>query len=133
MNFRNPSDSDKKSAIDLAPVVDVVFNLLIFFALTLNFAISSGIKVNLPKASGEIVEAKDVNINISRDGKVYFNDRMLPSTEAIEGELRKISNKDTLIIIRADSRTMHGPVVKTMDLAKTNGFSKIAIGVEPKR
>ncbi len=133
MNFRNPSDSDRKSAIDLAPVVDVVFNLLIFFALTLNFAISSGIKVNLPKASGEIVEAKDVNINISRDGKVYFNDRMLPSTEAIEGELRKISNKDTLIIIRADSRTMHGPVVKTMDLAKTNGFSKIAIGVEPKR
>lgn len=133
MNFRNPSDSDRKSAIDLAPVVDVVFNLLIFFALTLNFAISSGIKVNLPKASGEIVEAKDVNINISRDGKVYFNDRMLPSTEAIEGELRKISNKDTLIIIRADSQTMHGPVVKTMDLAKTNGFSKIAIGVEPKR
>lgn len=133
MNFRKPTDSDKKSAIDLAPIVDVVFNLLIFFALTLNFAISSGIKVNLPKASGEIVEVKDVNINISRDGKVYFNDRMLPSTEAIEGELKKIPDKDTLIIIRADSQTMHGPVVKTMDLAKTNGFSKIAIGVEPKR
>ena len=133
MNFRKPTDSDRKSAIDLAPVVDVVFNLLIFFALTLNFAISSGIKVNLPKASGEIVEVKDVNINISKDGKIYFNDRMLPSTEAIEGELKKISDKDTLIIIRADSQTMHGPVVKTMDLAKINGFSKIAIGVEPKR
>ena len=133
MNFRKPTDSDKKSAIDLAPIVDVVFNLLIFFALTLNFAISSGIKVNLPKASGEIVEVKDVNINISKDGTVYFNDRRLPSTEVIEGELRKIPNKDTLIIIRADSQTMHGPVVKTMDLAKTNGFSKIAIGVEPKR
>lgn len=122
-----------KSPIDLAPIVDVVFNLLIFFALTLNFAISSGIKVNLPKATGEIVEIKDVNIHISKDGKVYFNDVLMRSANSLKREFQKIPNKDTLVIIRADSEAMHGPVVSTMDLAKTQGFSKIAIGVEPKR
>jgi len=122
-----------RGGIDLAPIVDVVFNLLIFFALTLNFAISSGIKVNLPKATGEIVEIKDVNIHISKDGKVYFNDVLMRSERSLKREFQKIPNKDTLVIIRADSQAMHGPVVSTMDLAKTQGFSKIAIGVEPKR
>ena len=122
-----------RGGIDLAPIVDVVFNLLIFFALTLNFAISSGIKVNLPKATGEIVEIKDVNIHISKDGKVYFNDVLMRSERSLKREFEKIPNKDTLVIIRADSQAMHGPVVSTMDLAKTQGFSKIAIGVEPKR
>ena len=132
MRFTKRRESGK-SPIDLAPIVDVVFNLLIFFALTLNFAISSGIKVNLPKATGEIVEIKDVNIHIAKDGKVYFNDVLMHSASSLKQEFQKISNKDTLVIIRADSQAMHGPVVSTMDLAKTQGFSKIAIGVEPKR
>ncbi len=133
MNFRAKKSSGARYGIDLAPIVDVVFNLLIFFALTLNFAISSGIKVNLPKATGEIVEIRDVNINIAKDGKVYFNDILMPSANSLKREFQKIPDKDTLIIIRADSEAMHGPVVSTMDLAKTQGFSKIAIGVEPKR
>jgi len=132
MRFTKRRESGK-SPIDLAPIVDVVFNLLIFFALTLNFAISSGIKVNLPKATGEIVEIKDVNIHIAKEGKVYFNDVLMHSASSLKQEFQKISNKDTLVIIRADSQAMHGPVVSTMDLAKTQGFSKIAIGVEPKR
>lgn len=132
MRFTKRRESGK-SPIDLAPIVDVVFNLLIFFALTLNFAISSGIKVNLPKATGEIVEIKDVNIHISKDGKVYFNDVLMRSANSLKREFERIPNKDTLVIIRADSEAMHGPVVSTMDLAKTQGFSKIAIGVEPKR
>ncbi len=133
MNFRTRKNSGARYGIDLAPVVDVVFNLLIFFALTLNFAISSGIKVNLPKATGEIVQMKDISINIAKDGKVYFNDMLMTSADSIKREFQKIPDKDTLIIIRADAEAMHGPVVSTMDLAKTQGFSKIAIGVEPKR
>ena len=132
MRFTQKKGSGR-GGIDLAPIVDVVFNLLIFFALTLNFAISSGIKVNLPKATGEIVEIKDVNIHISKDGKVYFNDVLMRSASSLKQEFQKIPYKDTLVIIRADSEAMHGPVVSTMDLAKTQGFSKIAIAVEPKR
>ncbi len=132
MRFTQKKGSGR-GGIDLAPIVDVVFNLLIFFALTLNFAISSGIKVNLPKATGEIVEIKDVNIHIDKTGKVYFNDVLMRSANSLKREFQKIPNKDTLVIIRADSEAMHGPVVSTMDLAKTQGFSKIAIGVEPKR
>ncbi len=132
MNFVDHKiSSNASSAIDLAPIVDVVFNLLIFFALTLNFAISSGIKVDMPKATGEIVEAKDINIAISEEGKIYFNDKQMKSTEELEAEFLKLPNKDSLVIIRADSQSLHGPVVKTMDVAKNSGFSKIAIGVDP--
>ncbi len=132
MNFVDHKISaSASSAVDLAPVVDVVFNLLIFFALTLNFAISSGIKVEMPKATGEIVEAKDINISISKDGKIYFNDKQMKSAEEVESEFLKLPNKDSLVIIRADSQSLHGPVVETMDIAKNNGFSKIAIGVDP--
>ena len=132
MRFTQRKDSSR-SGIDLAPIVDVIFNLLIFFALTLNFAISSGIKVNLPKATGEIVEIKDINIHIAKDGKVYFNDIPMRSDKSLKQQFQRIPNKDTLVIIRADSEALHGPVVSTMDLAKTEGFSKIAIAVEPKR
>ena len=81
MKFSQRKSGDR-SGIDMAPIVDVIFNLLIFFALTLNFAISSGIKVNLPKATGEIVEIKDVNIHIDKDGKVYFNDTLMRSANS---------------------------------------------------
>ena len=74
-----------------------------------------------------------MNIHIAKDGKVYFNDMLMRSERSLKREFQKIPNKDTLVIIRADSQAMHGPVVSTMDLAKTQGFSKIAIGVEPKR
>jgi biopolymer transport protein ExbD len=119
------------SAVDLTPVVDTVFNLLIFFALSLNFAATSGgINVKLPKAgSAEPVKAEQLTINLTKDGKLYLNDKVI-TLERLSETLEKNQDKESLVIIRADSLVPHGRVVEVMDTVKTKGFSRLAIAVE---
>lgn len=121
------------SNLDLTPVVDVVFNLLIFFALSLNFAAqTSGIKVKLPKATAaEQVRTKDITINLTSDGRIFYNDEVTNNNKLVE-KLKATENKDILVIIKADNDINHGLVVETMDLVKSNGFSRLAIAVERK-
>lgn len=118
-------------SLDLTPIVDVVFNLLIFFALSLNFAATSGgINVKLPSASSaESVKSENITINLTKDGKTYYNEE-ISSKEEIKKKLREITNKSSLIIIRADNLVEHGKVVEAMDLVKSEGFNRLAIAVD---
>ena len=133
MRFRRDDNAKKglASTLDLTPIVDVVFNLLIFFALSLNFAVTSGgINVKLPKAaSAEPVKAQDLTINLTADGKTYLNDRVI-TMEKLSQKLKDKKDKDSLVIIRTDSSVTHGRVVEAMDTVKTNGFSRLAIAVD---
>lgn len=117
--------------LDLTPIVDVVFNLLIFFALSLNFAATSGgINVKLPSAtSAEPVKTEQVTINLTKDGKVYFNDKTI-DIEGLTVKLKEVKDKNSIVIIRADDAVPHGRVVHVMDIAKSEGFSKLAIAVQ---
>lgn len=133
MKFRK-NRKEKTGALanlDLTPVVDVVFNLLIFFALSLNFAATSGgINVKLPKASSaEPIKFDNIVINLTKEDKIYFNDK-LSSKENIKKRLKELTNKSSLVVIRADNLVKHGKVVETMDLVKSQGFTKLAIAVD---
>ena len=133
MRFRKGDEAKKglASTLDLTPIVDVVFNLLIFFALSLNFAVTSGgINVKLPKAaSAEPVKAQELTINLTADGKTYLNDKAITLAN-LSQRLKEKKDKDSLVIIRADSSVTHGRVVEAMDTVKTNGFSRLAIAVD---
>ncbi len=133
MRFRTEklNKSGAGATLDLTPIVDVVFNLLIFFALSFNFAATSGgINVKLPKASSaEPVKTEQMTINLTQDGKVYFNDKTT-DLQALRNTLRENQQKDSLVIIRADNTVPHGKVVQVMDIVKTEGFAKLAIAVE---
>jgi biopolymer transport protein ExbD len=133
VRFRKEDEAKKglASTLDLTPIVDVVFNLLIFFALSLNFAVTSGgINVKLPKAaSAEPVKAQELTINLTADGKTYLNDKII-TLEKLSERLKEKKDKDSLVIIRADSSVTHGRVVEAMDTVKTNGFSRLAIAVD---
>jgi biopolymer transport protein ExbD len=133
MRFRKEDAANKglASTLDLTPIVDVVFNLLIFFALSLNFAVTSGgINVKLPKASSaEPVKAEEFTINLTADGKTYLNDKVI-TLEKLRQKLKEKKDKDSLVIIRADTLVTHGRVVEAMDSVKTNGFSRLAIAVD---
>ncbi len=133
MRFRK-ADAKKSglgAVLDITPIVDTVFNLLIFFALSLSFAATSGgINVKLPKASSaEPVKAEQLTINLTKDNKLYFNDKTT-TLAALAESLRRNRNKESLVIIRADDSVPHGKVVELMDTVKTQGFSKLAIAVE---
>ena len=133
MKFKKKS-SRKLSSItnlDLTPMVDVVFNLLIFFALSLNFVASSGgINVNLPEASSaKPIKTENITINLTKGGKLYYN-KEVATKEQIKKNLKAVKDKSSLIIIRADNEVEHGKVVEAMDLAKVEGFTKLAIAVD---
>jgi len=117
--------------IDLTPIVDVVFNLLIFFAVTLSFAATSGgINVKLPTASSaDPVETEEITVNMTEDGKLFYNDTSVDLAGLAE-KLKEVKNKESIIIIRADSTVPHGKVVQVMDTVKSEGLSKIAIAVD---
>jgi biopolymer transport protein ExbD len=119
------------SALDITPVVDVVFNLLIFFALTLNFvATSGGINVKLPSASSaEPVKLEQLTINLTKDGSIVYNDNTIDTAE-LSTILKEVKDKESLVIIRADNDVPHGKVVEIMDIAKSEGLSKLAFAVQ---
>ena len=128
MNF-NKRINIEDSPMDLTPIVDVVFNLLIFFALSLNFSqVVSSINIKLPKAkSSEVVTEKQVVVSIERNNKVYINDQAL-YLDQIPNYLDKI-NKDNVVVVKADKEIDHGFVVQIMDLIKRSGFKKLGIAV----
>ncbi len=133
MKFRKNKNGKTGSGatLDLTPVVDVVFNLLIFFALSLNFAATSGgINVKLPSASSaEPVKSEQVTINMTQGGQVYYNDKEIEISE-LPSKLDTIEDKNSIVIIRADNSVPHGQVVEVMDIVKSEGFSKLAIAVD---
>ena len=101
------------------------------FCLSLNFAATSGgINVRLPKAAtAEPIKAEQLTISLTRDDKLYLNDKTI-SLDELSKTLERNQNKESLVIIRADNAVPHGRVVEVMDMAKTHGFSRLAIGVE---
>jgi len=122
------------SYIDITPIIDTVFNLLIFFALSLNFISTPGIKVQLPKSSAKEValEPKDVRVVISEAGQLYLNEDAV--TPQVLGEmLQKAAAKspETRVLIQADERVPHGRVVEVMDFARIAGLTRLAIVTQP--
>lgn len=134
MNFRQKKNNGKKgvgATLDLTPVVDVVFNLLIFFALSLNFAAASrGIDVKLPSAgSATTIKADQVTVNLTKDGSTYLDDKKI-ELNSLGAELKEKADKKSLVIIRADSDVEHGRVVRVMDIIKSQELNRIAIAVD---
>lgn len=113
--------------IDIAPLIDVVFLLLIFFMLTSSFIMQPGIKVNLPKAvTSEIVRIENVEIIISPENAVYINGRIM-ATEELKNLLKQAGQRNQSILIKADKRASLGKIVEIWDLARSSAITQINI------
>ena len=134
MNFRDQARSDVH--LDITPIVDTVFNLLIFFALSLNFIITPGIKVNLPESiTEEIIRERDeLIIVMNKDDTVYIDGNGI-TPDQLTLLLSKAAEKsqETLVIIQADQDVAHGSVVSMMDRAKKAGLKRLAIATTSMR
>lgn len=135
MNFRQKNHREA-STLDMTPLVDVVFNLLIFFMLSTTFVTTPGIKINLPEASSKElkVQEKEVRIALTRKGKIYLN-RKLVTLDDVRKTLKQKAriNPKMLVIIQADEQVIHGKVVQIMDIAKTAGLNRLAIATRPRK
>lgn len=120
-----------KGRIDLAPLVDVVFLLIIFFMLTSSFVRLPGITVKLPKAvTSEALEERNVIITITSDGEIFFNEEAI-TLEELAPELVEAAKTERPILIKADQKSSLGSVVGVWDLCRKSGISKVSIATKP--
>lgn len=120
-------------SLDLTPLIDVVFLLLIFFMVSMTFDRETVLNVDLPEATGEQTEAevKVLDIQISVDGNYAINNQTLVNNElkTLKTAMMKISDGDTslALLISADRNAPHHAVVRAMDAAGQLGFSRLSI------
>ena len=117
MNFRASRRRKAEFGIDLMPLIDVVFLLLIFFLITTSFS--------RPKEESNIPD-DPVTIVVAADGRVRFEDEEIEGSD-LEERLRNLKTErpDAAIMLRGDTDAAHGKVVETLDAIKSGGFQKV--------
>ena len=134
MNFRKgkPDPVD----LDITPLIDVVFLLLIFFMVSTTFDHNSEVNITLPTSSREIKDPKpdSVNIGLDWEGNVYINDKALINAqpETIRSALSEalVGLNEPPIIISADAEASHQSVIRVMDVARQLGLVRITFATQ---
>ncbi len=129
MNFRNKAR--KSPEVDITPLIDVVFLLLIFFMVSTTFEHESQILIELPEATGEEMQREkqqlDITINIA--GTFFVDQREVVNTEMETLKMaisKAIGERGNIpVIINADARTPHQSVMTAMDAASQLGLTKM--------
>jgi biopolymer transport protein ExbD len=125
--------------INLTPLIDVVFLMLIFFMVSTTFLRQSELRISLPEASQEPSQAveKPLELTINTEGTVFLDGKPLVNSqrETIERALDKAAgDRDPAkmeLVIRADGRTRHQLVVTALDAAGRAGFRNVGIATVP--
>ena len=129
MNFRPAKEPDID--INLTPLIDVVFLLLIFFMVSTTFIKESKIDLTLPEASQELRDEPldKIEVAIDRNGDIYVNDQALVNSQlaTIRHALADVDTSDgePVLIINADAAASHQAVVDVMDAARQVGLLRI--------
>ncbi len=131
MKFRR--QRSEEVGVNLTPLIDVVFLLLIFFMVSTTFTRETQLSIDLPEATGKLAEAQDKQIEILIDeagsyrvnGQGLVDDRM----RTLQAAIYKIAAGDTTLpmIITADAQSSHQSVVRAMDAAGQMGFIHLRI------
>ena len=129
-------DDQKKSRamLNITPLIDVLFILIIFFAVSSTFLEQPGIKLSLPEAKKtDLQKIEKAVLFITSNQELLFMDKEI-SLENLGPILKDAMEQslDRALIINADKGVQHGFVVKIMDLARQNGVQKLVIATEQK-
>lgn len=121
---------------DLTPMIDIVFQLLIFFMVTAVFAVTPGLDIKLPEAEeAQAPEKENLFIVVDQDGNMKLNHQTVTFASLKDKlqEKRQLLDNTTMIIIQGDERATHGQIVQIMDIARQVGIVDQIIATEPNR
>ncbi len=130
MNFRRQRQSELD--INVTPLIDVVFLLLIFFMVSTTFSRETQLRIELPEATGEPArEEKVLDIVIDAEGNYFVNKQGLVNRkpETLQRAIDEVAGSDTSrpVRITADAKTPHQAVVTAMDVAGRLGFVHLRV------
>ena len=134
MNLR-PGHKEESVEINLTPLIDVVFLLLIFFMVSTTFDRHAKLKVSLPESSTKatLQQNDPLVLSIDAKGNYYINDRQVINKsldtlkQAMQNTVGDKAIKDVAMVLRADANTPHQFVVRAMDAASQLGLTKLSI------
>ena len=140
MNFGHSEEQDE-TGIELTPLIDVVFLLLIFFMISTTFTKETSLKINLPESTGEAVTQQPLSVEV----QIGAESQYAIASES-DGAAKALinSNRDTLkralsefqsqqqllLIIRADRQAPHEAVIKVMDVAQELGLTNVTFATK---
>ena len=126
------TNEDAEATVDITPMLDVVFIMLIFFIVTATFVKQSGIEVNQPQANTAVIQEKaNILIAIDADNKIWINRRevdfraLRPNIERLHAE-----NPKGTVVIQADRESTNEVLVKVMDASRQAGVFDIALAAK---
>jgi Biopolymer transport protein len=140
MNFGVQHEEDE-TGIELTPLIDVVFLLLIFFMISTTFTKETSLKINLPEANGDaaIDQPKSVEVQIGADSQYAIQLSTEGSSRALINSNRSTlksalaefkDNPSLLLIVRADRKSPHDAMIRVLDVAQELGLSNITFATK---
>lgn len=131
-SFSNSSQTEAEGEIDITPMLDVVFIMLIFFIVTASFVKESGIEVNRPDASTSQSKPRaNILIGISANDEIWINKRRVDESQ-VRANIERLhaENPQGTVVVQADEESNTRAVVAVMDAARQAGVYDISLSTE---
>lgn len=122
------ADEGSETGIDISPLMDCVFILLIFFIVTTTFVEETGIEVDKPQAASSVrLEKTSILIALTEKGEVVYGGREIGFSGIQPLVKRMLQKEDVPVIIQADTAAQSGLLVRVIDEAKLAGAEKVSV------
>jgi biopolymer transport protein ExbD len=127
--FKSTSGEDSaESAIDISPLIDCIFILLLFFIVTTTFVEETGVEVDKPQAASSVqLEKNSVLLAITAEGAVVYGGREIGVGGVRPVVKRMLEREDLPVIVQADQAVSSGILVRVIDEAKLGGATRVSL------
>lgn len=127
-----------KPVVDLSPMLDVIFQLILFFLVSTTFNLLPAINVNLPKSSTSSgAESSGITISVEENGTLWFNDEKVSEKELsallLKFDTKEIERKNFPVLISADENVKNGKIVALFDIIRMSGFASVSLRTSEKK
>ena len=128
MARRSLLSQEESPEINLSPMIDCIFILLIFFIVTTVFVEEKGLQVNKPDAaaSTSLDENENVTLEITAENKILFDNKEISLEDVTARVKAQVADPDTPVVIRAHEKANHGMFVSVWDAAKRGGAQTLS-------
>lgn len=126
--FRSFSESEQETQVDISPLIDCVFILLIFFIVTTTFVEETGVEVDKPQAASSVkLEKNSILLAVTAEGSVVYGGRDIGVSGVRPLVKRMLQKEDLPVIVQVDQAVKSGVLVRVIDEAKLAGATKVSL------
>ncbi|EKM18256.1 MULTISPECIES: ExbD/TolR family protein [Vibrio] len=133
MKIKSFTDKEESPQVDLTPLIDVVFILLIFFILSANFQKESTMEVDRPSASSSSLKpkAETISVSVDRDHNIWFNGQNVNLSQLqFQVKAYLVDKKPINAIVNADRSLDTGTLISVIDTLRLSGLNNVAIATK---